>query len=188
MVKHSFQNIHKFLKTSYATEKKPEIPEGYKKDDSLSGRRVQVYVNHRGKAIVVHRGTEGLPDVWSDVKFSLGYKKSKRFKHASKIQNEAEKKYGADRITTMGHSLGGAIAENVGQHSRKIITYNKAVGLGDIGKRIRSHQTDIRTKNDLVSFLRKTQKGGTLITLKSETKDPLKEHSIQRLEGLQGKV
>ena len=43
-----------------------------------------------------------------------------------KIQKQAEQKYGANNITTMGHSLGGRIAEKVGKKSAQIITYNKA--------------------------------------------------------------
>jgi ABC-type multidrug transport system fused ATPase/permease subunit len=75
---------------------------------------------------------------------------------AKKLNYNVEKKYGkpADAV---GHSLGGRLVENSGAHGN-IITYNKAIGLGDIGKTFKKNQLDIRTKRDIVSGLSGTQK------------------------------
>ena len=66
-----------------------------------------------------------------------------------------ENKYGrvADAV---GHSLGGRLIENSGSHGN-VITYNKAIGLGDIGKTFKNNQVDIRTNNDVVSGLTNLQ-------------------------------
>ena len=60
---------------------------------------------------------------------------------------------GAD---VFGHSLGGSLAEKSGAKG-KITTYNKGVGLFDIGRKVGSNQVDHRSKNDVVSLLSLTQ-------------------------------
>lgn len=45
--------------------------------------------------------------------------KTKRRKHAKKIQDTAASKYGNRSIVTTGHSLGAKLAEKVGQKSAK---------------------------------------------------------------------
>ena len=186
MVIHTSQ-VKKFLTASY--DHKAKVPEGYSKDKSLSGKRAQVYKsNNSDDTIVTHRGTKGIHDMITDVKLVFGNKKTKRFKHGEKIQKQAEEKYGAHNVTTMGHSLGGKIAEDVGKKSKQIITVNKAATPLDIGKKIPKNQTDIRTKNDLVSKLSETQRGGKKITIKSDSKDALKEHGLDTLDRINQNV
>eukprot|EP01038_Epipyxis_sp_PR26KG_P015932 gene15932-21615_t len=85
--------------------------------------------------------------------------KTKRSKHAKKIQDEAAAKYGNQNILTTGHSLGAnKLAEKVGQKSAEVITYNKPFTLENVGKRVSKKQTDIRTNTDPVSLLHGTQK------------------------------
>jgi hypothetical protein len=108
--------------------------------------------------------------------------KTKRFKHAQKIQNEAAAKYGNDNLLTTGHSLGAKLAEKVGQKSKEVITFNKPTTLENINTKVPSKQTDIRTNTDPVSFLAGTQKNQKNIkTFNAETLNPLKAHSTDQL-------
>ena len=182
MGKHHTTEVKSFLEHSYKKPQKGTEINGYKRDDSLSGKRAQVYTNQEGKAVVVHRGTSGIHDMITDAKLSLGFNKSKRMSHAKKIQSRAEAKYGSGNTTTMGHSLGGHLAEKVAHKDSDVVTLNKAALPKDMFKKIKSNQTDIRTKRDLVSMLSKGQKGGTKVTIKSHSKDPLKEHGLDTLD------
>lgn len=173
--------LKELLKRSY--DKKPSSFGDYKLDTELSGQRAQVYWNEKmGKAIVVHRGTKGVQDMFTDVRYTLGDKSSKRFKHAKDIQNKANAKYGKENVITAGHSLGSVLGETaVKGKDQELITLNKPVGLADIGKTISKKQTDIKTTRDPVSILRGTQKGNAPVVLKSKTYNPLAEHSTETL-------
>ena len=70
----------------------------------------------------------------------------------------------------------------------KIITVNKGVGLSGINKEIKNNQTDIRTNNDIVSVLSKTQSGGKKINIKTTNISPLAEHSHKNLDLLKNKI
>ena len=170
------------LKASYGNEQSSQAlqKQGYQKDADLSGKRVQVYKDEEGNAHVVHRGTKGIQDLATDAYIAFGgdLKKTKRFKHANKITEEAREKYG--NIDVSGHSLGGKLAEMTGKTTDKsITTVNKASVFGDMNKKRKSNQTDIRHKNDLISALSTSQKGGKLITLKNKTKNA---HSTNNLK------
>jgi len=65
-------------------------------------------------------------------------------------------KYGKEP-DVFGHSLGGAIAEKSGSKGN-IITDNKGVGVGGIGRTVPKNQHDYRNKNDFISLLSLTQK------------------------------
>ena len=154
------KSIKQFLDASYANKgKAPQNIDGYVRDNSLSGERVSVYFDPATKkAVVIHRGTKDLTDWGNNLKMPLGFKMSstKRFQHSKDIQKKAEGKYGAKNITTLGHSLGGKIASDVGGDSNEIITLNKATGIGrdaynkDFGQK--ENETNIRTTLDPVSI------------------------------------
>lgn len=175
--------LKEFLKKSY--NQKEKVPEGYTMDKSLSGKRNQVYVNDKtGGVVLATRGTSGFQDILTDAKISLGVnpKSLKRYKHAEKIANEARSKYNQP-ITFVGHSLGGNISETVAKKGDKVITYNKAATLQDIGKKKKEGQIDIRHKDDLVSALSKTQRGGGQeITIKSKSKNIVDAHNLDKLD------
>ena len=87
-------------------------------------------------------------------------------------------RYSADAI---GHSLGGRLAENSGAHG-KITTYNKAVGLADIGtKKNSKRQTDIRNSGDIVSFLGNTQTANKEQIHSGSFFNPIKAHDLTHL-------
>jgi predicted alpha/beta-fold hydrolase len=178
------QTLKKVLKSSYSRKK--ENIDGYEKNKQLSGKRAQVYYDpSTKKAIVAHRGSQGVRDwIKTNTAMAVGYEGGKRFQHAKKIQNKAEKMYGAENVTTVGHSLGGRIAEKVGQKSSRVITYNKAVTPRSLLQPTSFHQTDIRTKQDVVSSLGKFQKKkGENLEINSSS-NPVKAHGIQFLSRL----
>ena len=101
-------DLKELLSRSY--NKKASSFGDYKLDSQLSGQRGQVYYNEKlGKAVVVHRGTKGIQDMITDVRYTLGDKSGKRFKHAKSIQNKANEKNGKDNVITSGHSLGSVL-------------------------------------------------------------------------------
>jgi len=173
------KDLKNLLEASY--DKGINETRGYVKDESLSKGKTKVFVNAEGKTVVSHRGTDGVKDWGNNLAYAVGgkalYKTTDRFKDAKRIQREAEKKYGRDNITTIGHSQGGLQAELLGKKGNETITYNKATR--PFSNKQSKNQTDIRTSNDLISALNPFQKKG--ITIKSKGFNPLKAHSLQRL-------
>lgn len=158
----------------------------YTLDSELSGKRARVYKHKSNNTVVVaHRGTQGIHDVFTDLSLTLTGKHSKRIKYAQEIQKKANEKYGAENITSIGHSLGGYIAEEVAHEKSDIITLNKAAVFKDIGKKISNRQTDVRTTNDLVSFLSKTHTGGNKIEIDDGGKNFIEAHNTSHLEKLE---
>jgi hypothetical protein len=181
----SAHDMSDLLAASY--DKKIHDVGDFKIDRQLSGQRVQVYYNPKtGQAVVVHRGTAGMHDWITDARMLFGDKKSKRFKHGEKVQKEAEQKYGKNIVTTIGHSLGSAIAERVGQDSHEVLTLNKPVTPKDLikGKKVSDKQYDVRTAYDPVSILRPHQGGKEEQTIESITFNPLAEHKTDTLKRL----
>jgi hypothetical protein len=146
--------VQSFLKASYQKEA-PENIDGYVLDKDLSDDDVKTYYNSiTGHAVVAHKGTQGNADWGNNAVFGLGgvqaYKLTPRYRNAERIQKEAEMKYGAKNVSTLGHSQAGLLAELVGRDSKEIITYNKATN--PFGLRLTNkNQTDIRASNDPVS-------------------------------------
>lgn len=153
------RTVRKLLRDSYkyykGRKKHTPVPEGYKLDTKLSGKRVQVYhKDDEKKQIIVHRGTKGFQDILTDVKLATGFlKTSNRYKHAKKISDQAKKAKPDYEITHTGHSLGGAIARNVAQKGQKVITYNTAVTPQDFLFRGKGKETNLRSALDPVSLL-----------------------------------
>lgn len=150
----STKNIKDLLKQSY--NKNLQNINDYDVDTSLSGQRVQVYKHKNSSdAVVVHRGTKGLHDVYNDIKYALGMdiSNSKRLKHAQDIQRKAEEKYGRENISTLGHSLGSIASSSVGKNSKEIINLNKPIGIQDLYTKPIKNEYNIRTMLDPVSFI-----------------------------------
>ena len=88
-------------------------------DPDLTTKETRNYVNPKtGKVWVVHRGTQGLRDVFTDRVYTATGYKGKRFKDANKRQKKAESKYGAENISTLGYSLGSLVSSDVGSNSK----------------------------------------------------------------------
>jgi hypothetical protein len=163
--------------------------DGYIRDDSLSGRRHQVYYHPETKeAIISHRGTEGsIKDWMNNAAYATGlYHHTSRYKVAKDAQAKAEAKYGANNLNTIGHSQGAMIANDLGKQSKNIISVDRPAKLSDVffKKTGKNHQ-DIRTSNDIVSsmipYQRMTNKP---ITIASKTYNPIKEHDLDHLDEL----
>ena len=176
--------IRPILEASYQNQKQAKktlAKIGYTLDKKLSTNESKVFVDSMGNPNIAFRGSKTAKD-WlvSDTLLALGASRlDPRFSQAKTLTKQVEKKYGKP-ADVFGHSLSGAIAEKSGA-SGKIYTYNKGVGIGDIGKTIPKNQTDIRTKADLVSALSLTQKyNGDQQTIKGSL-NPIKAHSLENL-------
>lgn len=155
-------------------------------DRSLSGQRAKVYHNPKtGQTVVAHKGTQGIHDWITDgAYFTTGYK-SNRFKHAEKIQKQAEEKYGKENVSTIGHSLGAELTKTYGNNSKEMIAYNRPIAPSEVFTKKSNKLTDIRTTNDPVSLLSPlTTKNGKEVSINSKTYHPLAEHKVKNLEML----
>lgn len=157
-------------------------------DKSLSTKTSKVFYNPKtGQAVVAHRGTSGLTDWFNNLVYGLGgkplYKLTPRYKEAKRVQDKAMEKYGADKISTIGHSQGGLQAELLGSPTHETITLNKATRPFSNTKAI--NQYDVRTQNDIVSALNPLEKYSERdLVIPSKGRDILEEHSIEALNRL----
>ena len=92
--------------------------------------------------------------------------------------------------TILGDSLGGSLGEYAAGENDRVITMDKGVGIGTIGKTIGKNQTNIRTSNDVVSLLSNTQKNlGKKIVIKDKKNfNILKAHDYNQLKKLNNKI
>lgn len=169
-----------FITDSYK-KKKDQADElcGFVRDKILSSSTTSVYKDqHSDLALVVHRGTKTMKDIGTDVAVAFGFARwTTRVRCALVIQKIAARKYGRKNVATIGHSLGGKIAEIVGVKGKLILTYNKAVSF-DSMFHSRNNQTDIRSRFDLVSGLGVFHQQVTI----PSTLNPLEAHSVGPLE------
>jgi hypothetical protein len=173
--------MQELLNASYNPKDKVD---GFELDKSLSTTTSKVY-HSPTQTVVAHRGTSGAADVATDAVYAYGgisaLKLTPRYRAAYNVQKKAEEKYGAKNITTIGHSLGGLLAELVGGKTKEVLTFNKATRPGSNVKQ--SNQTDVSTTGDVVSSLNPLpfQKNKQIV-IKSKTSNPLTEHSLDTLD------
>ena len=153
--------------------------QGMTLDRSLSNREAKVFLDSEGKPNIAVRGSKSLRDWFiSDPLLALGLGKyDPRQKRTDALIAKTRDKY-KQEPNLYGHSLGGALVSNA-KTGGKITTFNKGTGLGDIGKSINPLQTDVRTKNDIVSLLSTTQSGNRE-TIKGSD-NPLIAHGLSQL-------
>ena len=155
--------------------------QGYKLDRDLSNKEAKVFVDAEGKPSIAVRGSKSAYD-WlvSDPLLAIGRSDlDPRKRRTNALIENVKKKYKTEDVDLYGHSLGGALVSGANTKG-KITTFNKGAGLGSIGRAINPNQTDIRTKNDIVSLLSQTERGG----MKQEfqgSDNPLIAHSISQL-------
>jgi hypothetical protein len=160
---------------------------GLKLDKQLSNANHKVFIDNERNPKIVFRGSKNENDLMTDGLLAVGLENySTRFRDAKKVVDKINKKYYNKPITSLGHSLGGSLAEYAG--GDRIVTVNKGVGFGGIGAQLNPNQTDIRSRNDIVSLLGKTQSGGRKITLKTNHINPLREHDYKNLSLLNNKI
>jgi len=160
---------------------------GYTLDVQLSSPEQKVFVKN-GKPLISFRGStaSSIPQFtrdWlqSDLAILTGREKQDpRFKRSQKLVEEVDKKYGKSAML-IGHSLGGSLARESAGKGNKVISYNPGVGIGGIGKKIRSNETVIRAPLDIVSALAETQKGN-IVRTRGYSLNPLASHDINRIK------
>jgi hypothetical protein len=158
----------------------------YEIDRELSNGRAKVYHDPKsGKTVVAHRGSTNLQDWKENFNYSVGIKrKGKAYKKSAATQSAAEAKYGTGELETIGHSKGAYHAQQLGQKGRYVQTVNKPVNWAERHKVIGSNQTDYKNSRDPVSMLRGMQKGNAATVQKSNTYNPLTNHSIDSTVGV----
>ena len=176
----SSKHIKKFIDASYDKNPSKNIDQ-YNIDEELSNEHAKTYHDPKtGHTVVVHRGTSGASDWLNNLSYGLGrYKKTDRYKTGKDIQNKANEKYGAENISTLGHSQGAILARELGKGGKEVITLNPAY----MGEKEGDNEHTIRSSSDVVSGLKNYWKGGNDITIKS--KNPfniLGEHSSDILD------
>jgi hypothetical protein len=155
--------------------------QGYELVDKFSNAERKVFLDNKKNPYIINVGTRKFGDWGTNTAVALGLGRfTNRFKDSKKLVENVRKEYGNRPITNIGDSLGGALAENSG--GDRIITTNKATGIGGILKTLPKKQTDIRTGSDPVSVLSRTQFGGNQFTIRGTNFiDPLKAHSYKNL-------
>lgn len=131
-------------------EKKPAESIGeWILDKDLSTATAKVYYNSRTKeAVVAHRGTQGTLDWGNNIAYALGaYKLTDRYKQGKAVQDKADKKYGKQNISTLGHSQGSILARELGGDTKEIINVNPAYSF----EKPKKNEYNIRSENDVVS-------------------------------------
>jgi hypothetical protein len=169
--------------------KDPGANQNYKNlqiDKELSNGRVKVYHDpNSGKTVVAHRGSTNLQDWKENFNYAVGIKrKGKAYKKSAATQSAAEAKYGTGQLETIGHSKGAYHAQQLGQKGQYVQTVNKPVNWAERHKVIGSKQTDYKNSRDPVSMLRGMQKGNAAVVQKSNTYNPLTNHSIDSTVGV----
>lgn len=189
----STREISDLIADSYqkGNDKEIERKYGLQKDRGLSSVESQVYVDDKGNPIVTFRGSKTASD-WlvSDTALALGWEKyTPRFQKSQKLVETVEKKY-QQPVTTLGHSLGGSLSEYSNPRG-KIITVDKGVGLGGLGKHIGKNQTDIRSVGDIVSLGTLTQKHDNKIVNIPRTAhivSPILSHNAQLVTRVHSRI
>jgi hypothetical protein len=172
------------LTASYQPQREAEqtlAKRGYKYDPELSTMESKVFYNPgTNKPFIAYRGSTRASDfLYEDPALLIGFKTEKQ-KKAEKLAKDVESKYGQS-ADTFGHSLGSFRAEKANTGGN-IYTFNRAVGIKDIGKKLSDKHTDIRTSKDIVSALSLTQSGGKRKTLSTPiTTSVIGSHSISQL-------
>jgi hypothetical protein len=176
--KRTAKEIKKFIEASYNEKNPPKEIEGFLLDTELSNKTAKVYHNPTtGETVIAHRGTQGITDWGNNLAYVTGnYEKTDRYKKGKKNQKKAEAKYGAENISTLGHSQGAIIARKTGKNTKEIIGVNPA----SMGEKPLENEYNVRTSGDLVSMM--LPSGKSVTTIKSKTSNPLTEHSAKNLK------
>ena len=172
------------LRASYLPEKDAQSmleKKKYKIDPELSSPESKVFVDETNTPLILHRGTSTFKDILDDGLLAIGLGKyGHRYKNAQRLTKKVEEKYQRP-ANAVGHSYGGWLAEN-SNASGNTLTYNKAVGLGDIGRKKTNRQHDVRTRGDVVSILSNTQRANTeLLRNQNFFHNPLTAHDTNNL-------
>jgi hypothetical protein len=180
------------LKDTYKKNKDIDAPAGYTLDRSLSTNQAKVFKSDNSNDVIVaHRGSANKNDWYDNYQYARygTIKKTDTYKAAKRVQNQAIRKYGADNITSVGHSRAGLYVQELNDRPetkvKSAITYNKAAGPSDIFRKNPDNQTDIRTDKDIVSLLSPLQRREKdSITIHHDGFNPISAHTPDDLSKL----
>jgi hypothetical protein len=164
--------------------------DGFAIDKSISTKESRVFVsNSSPHVIVAHIGTYNTFDWGNNLAYAVGgdfaYKQTPRFKRAERVQKLAEQKYGAENITTTGHSQGALLAQLLGKNTFEIISLNGASRPQDLLKFNQSkNQYNVRSEADIVSLWRNPLQRRNETTIKKKSNNPILEHKPNVLSRL----
>jgi len=128
-----------------------------------------------------HRGTSNLDDLTTDVSLAVGNLTSTdRYKRSFNAEHAVHQFYGTQNVTSVGHSLGGTLAETLARHhGNSSIAYNPGTSpfIKDIPAS-QQHQR-IRTEGDLISSF------GSATTTQASKPTPVsdKQHRLEEKTG-----
>ena len=182
--------LYNFIEASYSNNDEAEKLAGqinYTLDKDLSNENHKIFKDNKDDDIIIaFTGTNKNEDYLTDIALGFGLgSHTRRFKDSRELIDKVKFKYKQSPILAIGDSLGGYLAESVGDKVDRVITHNKASSLFDIGKTINPNQIDIRHSNDIISMISTTQNGGKdRITIDDNETDPYKAHSYDNIEHL----
>jgi hypothetical protein len=130
--------------------------------------------------IVAYRGTKGLADVLTDATAVIGgrRKHNKRFQHAQAVADRVRAAHPHVKITAVGHSLGGTLAQDT-KGTNKQITFNKGTSLHDVlYRRKKNTQTDYRKTGDVISVLSHFQRRKNKVKRSGRLTEPFHAHNL----------
>jgi len=181
-------SLYEPIKAGYQDKKKQKalISKGYVRDNALSNDNEQVYYNPSNKKLLVNiTGTHNISDIGTDLYLAAGkLKDTDRYKEGKKVLEKAKRKYGVNKATITGHSLGGQIANYVASSEDKVTTLDPGY---TIGQKARKNVKNYRTKGDWVSLF---SPYGNTTTLKNPNKpsrlgivyDGLQAHNVDNIK------
>ena len=140
----SAKDLQLLLNESY--EKNEKDVGDYEIDRELSNLTTKVFKKKgTDEVFIVHRGSYDAKDWFANFNYlRRGYYSDDRLKQAKKTQQATEEKYGSQNVSTLGHSKGAKVAEEVGGKSKEIITLNKPSHITDLFYKVPENQTDIK--------------------------------------------
>lgn len=162
----------------------------YTLDKELSNENHKVFSDDMDSDIIIaYTGTRKNEDYITDGALAFGVLPlTRRFKDSRNVIDDIKFKYKKSPIMAIGDSLGGSLAESVGDKVDRVITHNKGTSIFDVGKKIRDNQIDIRHKNDWISTLSRFETGGQdKITIDDGKTDFFESHDYRNVKGLKGK-
>lgn len=130
---------------------------------SNRGEEAAYKFEKRKRIYVVHRGTQKAKDLSADLAVLTGLEKyHPRFQRAEKSQKKLEEENPGYEFVTVGHSLGGSIAQYTGKSPRvsRVVTFAKGSGLAEPFRLRASKQRDYINIYDPVSLTSQLQSGG----------------------------
>ena len=146
---------------------------GYKRLENVSTMDTKVYLKD-GVPTILHRGSTTMKDWADDLLLGIGAPTTLRKKRVETLIQNLEQKYGA--TNSIGHSLGGYLAENTGS-TGNITTFNKFATIFEKDKILSNKQTDYYNEGDWASAIGiYSQLGGKRQKIKNFTFNPLEAH------------